>query len=248
MNIYSSIVAKKKAGKKMLAVLIDPDKSSPAECVEFAAIAQQAGVDFFFVGSSILTTDSFDSCIEILKRSSDIPVVIFPGNTMQVSPSADAILFLALISGRNPDLLIGKHVLAAPMIRQNNLEAISTGYMLIDSGTPTSVSYMSYTFPIPHDKNDIASCTAMAGELLGMKMIYMDGGSGARFCVSPSMIAEVRKTIDIPLIIGGGIRDGNKAAELCNAGADIIVIGNVTEKDPEIIFEISQSIHSLQAS
>ncbi|MBK8363049.1 MAG: geranylgeranylglyceryl/heptaprenylglyceryl phosphate synthase [Bacteroidetes bacterium] len=246
MNIYNSILEKRKAGKKMLAVLVDPDKSSPADCIKIAGIATNAEVDFFFVGSSILLTESFESCIEVLKRSASIPVVLFPGNTMQISPAADAILFLSLISGRNPDLLIGKHVLSAPLIRQNNLEAISTGYMLIDSGSPTSVSYMSNTFPIPHDKNDIAACTAIAGEMLGMKLIYMDAGSGARFPVAPTMIKDVKKNIDIPLIAGGGIRTAEKAAELCNAGADIIVIGNAIEKDPMIISEIAVTIHALQ--
>ncbi len=246
MNVYNSILEKRKAGKKMLAVLVDPDKSSPADCVKIANIASEAEVDFFFVGSSILMSESFDSCIEVLKRSSSIPVVIFPGNTMQISDAADAILFLSLISGRNPDLLIGKHVLSAPLIRMKNLEAISTGYMLIDSGAPTSVSYMSNTFPIPHDKNDIAACTAMAGEMLGMKMIYMDAGSGARFPIAATMIADVKKNIAIPLIAGGGIRTVEKAAELCNAGADVIVIGNAIEKDPSIILEIAVTIHALQ--
>jgi putative glycerol-1-phosphate prenyltransferase len=248
MNVFHSIIEKRKAGKKMLAVLIDPDKSSPADCIKIAEIATEAEVDLFFIGSSILMSDSFESCVEVLKRSSSIPVVIFPGSVMQISPTADAILFLSLISGRNPDLLIGKHVLSAPLIKKNNLEAISTGYMLIDSGAPTSVSYMSNTFPIPHDKNDIAACTAMAGELLGMKMIYMDAGSGARFSISTAMINEVKNNINVPLVVGGGIKTAEKAAELCNAGADVIVIGNATEKNPEIISEIAAAIHSFHAS
>jgi phosphoglycerol geranylgeranyltransferase len=242
MNIFNAIEEKRKSGKKMLGVLIDPDKTSPSECIRLSAIATESKVDFFLVGSSILMTESFDACVEILKRSSSVPVIIFPGNTMQISAAADAILFLSLISGRNPDLLIGKHVLSAPVIRRNKLESIPTGYMLIDSGSPTSVSYMSYTLPIPHDKNDIAACTAMAGEMLGMKAIYMDAGSGARFPVSASMISEVRKNIEIPLIVGGGIRSAEKAAELCNAGADMIVIGNATEKDPNIIMEIASAL------
>ncbi len=248
MNILTDILQKKQAGKKMLAVLIDPDKSSPAECIRLVETAVKSDVDYFFVGSSILMTDSFEACVEILKRSSSIPVVIFPGNTMQLSEAADAILFLSLISGRNPELLIGKHVLAAPLIKQKKLETIATGYMLIDSGNPTSVSYMSYTLPIPHDKNDIAACTAMAGEMLGMKLIYLDAGSGAKFSVSSSMVSSIRKNIEVPIIVGGGIASAEKAAELCNAGADVIVIGNATEKDPEIITQIAQSIHSLQTN
>lgn len=232
----------------MLAVLIDPDKSSPADCIKLAEMGTEAEVDLFFVGSSILMSDSFESIVEVLKRSSSIPVVIFPGNAMQISPTADAILFLSLISGRNPELLIGNHVLSAPLIKQSNLEAISTGYMLIDSGTPTSVSYMSNTFPIPHDKNDIAACTAMAGEMLGMKLIYMDAGSGAKYPVSTSMIRDVKKHLNVPVIVGGGIRSGEKAVELCNAGADVIVIGNAIEKDPAILLEIAAAIHDFQAS
>jgi phosphoglycerol geranylgeranyltransferase len=164
---------------------------------------------------------------------------------MQISEKADGLLFLSLISGRNPEMLIGRHVLAAPVLKRTNLEIISTGYMLIDSGSPTSVSYMSGTVPIPHDKEDIAVCTAMAGEMLGMKLIYLDAGSGARFTVSNNMIEEVKKNTGIPLIVGGGIRTAEKAIEICQAGADIIVIGNALEKDPERITDISSAVHAL---
>lgn len=232
----------------MLAVLVDPDKTSPADCIELGTRATEAGVDFFFVGSSILTSGSVESVVEVLKRSTSIPVLLFPGNNMQVTPAADGLLFLSLISGRNPDLLIGSHVLAAPYLKKSGLEVISTGYMLIDSGTPTSVSYMSYTFPIPHDKNDIAVCTAMAGEMLGMKLIYMDAGSGARHSISSSMIEDVRKSIDIPIVIGGGIRSAEKAEEICRAGADIVVIGNALEKNPELLFDISAAVHAIHAN
>ena len=248
MNILTDILQKKQAGKKMLAVLIDPDKSSPAECIRLVETAVKSDVDYFFVGSSILMTDSFEACVEILKRSSSIPVVIFPGNTMQLSEAADAILFLSLISGRNPELLIGKHVLAAPLIKQKKLETIATGYMLIDSGNPTSVSYMSYTLPIPHDKNDIAACTAMAGEMLGMKLIYMDAGSGAKKAISESMIQKVASCIDVPLIIGGGITTPEKAYLNCKAGADVIVVGNAIEKDANLIKEIAAAVHSALVS
>src|SRR5262249_14932797 len=143
---------------------------------------------------------------------------------------ADAILFLSLISGRNPEMLIGKHVTAAPLLKKSSLEVIPTGYMLVDPGHPTSVSYMSNTLPIPHDKNDIATCTAIAGEMLGLKLIFMDAGSGARTSINSSMIAAVRKELSLPLIVGGGIKTAERALEACNAGADVIVVGNSIEK------------------
>ena len=230
----------------MLSILIDPDKISPGECVELAGLATESGVDYLFIGSSILAHNELENCLRALKESSKIPVIIFPGDSMQISNQGDAILFLSLISGRNPELLIGKHVLAAPLLRKSKLEIISTGYMLIDSGTPTSASYMSHTQPIPHDKNDIAVCTAMAGEMLGLKMIFMDAGSGARHPVSALMIASVRKSIAVPLIVGGGIRTPEKAIENCNAGADMIVIGNAVEQQRGLVKEMAEAIHSLQ--
>ena len=198
----------------------------------------------FFVGGSLLTNDSLDSCLEILKSNSDIPVVLFPGNAMQVNDKADAILFLSLISGRNAEMLIGKQVITAPILKQSSLEVLPTGYMLIDSGKPTTVSYMSNTTPIPYEKNAVAACTAMAGEMLGLKFIFMDGGSGALTPISEKMIAKVRQSIDTPLIIGGGISSGEKAAANCHAGADVIVVGNAIEKDEALIEEIANAIHN----
>ncbi len=202
-------------------------------------------MDFFFVGGSLLTNDTLDSCIRILKEASDIPVILFPGNVLQVNPRADAILFLSLISGRNSEMLIGRQVISAPIIRSTNMEVIPTGYMLIESGKPTSVSYMSNTTPIPHEKNDIAICTAIAGEMLGLKIIYMDAGSGGINPISTSMISAVKKNISIPLIIGGGIHTPEKAIENCMAGADIIVVGNSIEKDRGLIKVIVDAIHSI---
>ena len=227
----------------MIAVLVDPDRITQEECEILAGKAMQTGVDYFFTGSSILTGNNFDACINILKRSG-IPVILFPGNAMQISKEADGLLFLSLISGRNPEMLIGRHVLAAPHIKNTLLEIIPTGYMLIDSGSPTSVSYMSGTQPIPHDKNEIAVCTALAGEMLGLKLIYMDAGSGARFPVSESMIREVRKSINIPLIVGGGIRSPEKAFSAIQAGADIVVVGNVLESNPDLLSQLVAAVKS----
>jgi phosphoglycerol geranylgeranyltransferase len=245
MKIYSDLTAKSKAGKKMIAVLIDPDKLNGNDCNNIAEKAVASGIDFFLIGGSIITGNNFENCISTLKKFS-LPVILFPGNSMQISNNADGLLFLSLISGRNPEMLIGRHVLAAPVLKQSSLEIIPTGYMLIDSGSPTSVSYMSGTVPIPHDKDDIAVCTALAGEMLGLKLIYMDAGSGARFSISNKMIEAVKKNIHIPLVVGGGIRTPEKAFEICQAGADVIVVGNVLEKDPALITELSSVIHSLQ--
>ena len=244
MNVYQNIQDSRKAGKKLFAILIDPDKQSKEELKQIVEKAKSAKADLFFVGGSLLTNDSLDSCLETLKSESDIPVILFPGNAMQVNDKADAILFLSLISGRNAEMLIGKQVITAPILKQSSLEVLPTGYLLIDSGKPTTVSYMSNTTPIPHEKNEVAACTAMAGEMLGLKCIFMDGGSGALNPISEKMIATVRQSVDTPLIIGGGINSGKKAAANCEAGADIIVVGNAIEKDENLIEEIANAIHS----
>ncbi|HAP30888.1 MAG TPA: geranylgeranylglyceryl/heptaprenylglyceryl phosphate synthase [Flavobacteriales bacterium] len=242
MNIYNFITLNKQKEKKLFAVLIDPDKQSTNELVQVVEKAVAAKVDLIFVGGSLLTNGNFATCISTIKSNCSIPVVIFPGNSMQVNKDADGILFLSLISGRNPDMLIGNQVISAPLLKHSNLEILPTGYILIDSGKPTTVSYMSNTTPIPHDKNDVAMCTAMAGEMLGLKLIFMDGGSGATNPISESMINMVSQAIDAPLIIGGGICSGEKAIANCKAGADIVVVGNSIEKNPNLLEEIAQSI------
>ena len=243
MNIYQAFIEKKKQGKKQFAVLIDPDKPSNDDLKEIAKIATESKVDYFFVGGSLLTNDSLDACIKIIKENCDIPVVIFPGNALQMSPKADAFLYLSLISGRNPELLIGAHVITAPYLKFSGLEVISTGYMLIDGGKATTVTYMSNSMPIPADKPDISSCTAMAGEMLGMKVIFMDAGSGAQNHIPLEMVKMVSQSVDVPLIIGGGIRTPELAAEIAEAGADIVVVGNKFEKDYSLINEIAKAIH-----
>ena len=244
MKIYNQILANKKGMKKSFALLIDPDKQDRLELISVIKKAKQAKTDYFFVGGSLLTNDSLDSCLATLKENSDIPVVLFPGNTMQVNDKADGILFLSLISGRNAEMLIGRQVITAPILKQSSLEVLPTGYMLIDSGKPTTVSYMSNTTPIPSDKNSVAACTAMAGEMLGLKLIFMDGGSGAKKPISEEMISSVSESVDCPIIIGGGISSGEKAVANCKAGADIIVVGNAIEKDENLIKEIANAIHN----
>lgn len=247
-SIYASIQDRKAAGKKSFAVLIDPDKVTSESIMQYAALGVAAKVDYFFVGGSLVVSHNLDECIQLLKENCEIPVVLFPGSATQVSKYADALLYLSLISGRNPELLIGQHVVSAPLIKKSGLEIMPTGYMVIDAGAPTTVSYISNAAPIPSDKNEIAMCTAMAGEMLGMKLIYMDAGSGAKNPITESMITAVSNSIDVPLIIGGGITTAEKAYLNCNAGADVIVVGNAIEKELELLQELSDAVHSTPVS
>lgn len=244
-NIYHSLVQKKAQGNKSFAVLIDPDKVNDSNMEQVIRLSTDAQVDYFLVGGSLVISNYLDECIQYIKKSCSIPVVLFPGSPSQVSPFADGLLYLSLISGRNPELLIGQHVVTAPIVRKSGLEIMSTGYMVIDGGAPTTVSYISNATPLPSDKNEIAMCTAMAGEMLGMKLIYMDAGSGARRAISETMIEKVSSCIDVPLIIGGGITQPEKAYLNCKAGADVIVVGNAIEKDPMLIKEIASAVHSI---
>lgn len=244
-TIYHSLVQKKAQGKKSFAVLIDPDKVNDANMEQLIRLSTDAQVDYFLVGGSLVISNYLDECIQYIKKSCSIPVVLFPGSPSQVSPLADGLLYLSLISGRNPELLIGQHVVSAPIVKKSGLEIMSTGYMVIDGGAPTTVSYISNATPLPSDKNEIAMCTAMAGEMLGMKVIYMDAGSGAKRAITENMIQAVAQQIEAPLIIGGGITDPEKAYRNCKAGADVIVIGNAIEKDASLIKEMAAAIHSV---
>ena len=244
-EIYKHIIQSKKEGNKLFSILIDPDKQNEKTLKSIIQKANNNKVDFFFVGGSLLTNDSLDLCISTIKNNSEIPVILFPGNAMQINNKADGILFLSLISGRNAEMLIGRQVITAPILKQSELEIISTGYMLVDSGKATTASYMSNTTPIPNDKNDVAVCTAMAGEMLGLKLIFMDGGSGAIQPISKEMITCVSENTGVPLIIGGGINSSQKAIENLKAGADIIVVGNAIEKNETLISEISKEIQKL---
>jgi phosphoglycerol geranylgeranyltransferase len=241
-SIYPDLSRHKSAGRKAFAVLVDPDKVETDQLTELCALANEAAVDYLFVGGSLVVTNHLDVVVKHIKKETHIPVILFPGSPNQLSPYADALLYLSLISGRNPELLIGQHVISAPMVKQSGLEIMSTGYMVIDGGAPTTVSYISNASPIPHDKKEIAVCTAMAGEMLGMKLIYMDAGSGAKRPISEGMISAVSSHISIPLIIGGGITDPEKAYLNCKAGADIIVVGNAIEKDISLLKEMSAAI------
>lgn len=244
MSVLTSLRERRQRGKKSIAVLVDPDKvEDPARLTQLINLASENCVDYFFVGGSLVTTSNLAQIVAQIKDHVKIPVVLFPGNSIQIEPTADALLFLSLISGRNPELLIGQHVVAAPIIRNTKLEVIPTGYMLINSGRITSAAYISNTMPIPDDKYSLAACTAMAGEMLGLQAMYMDAGSGAEKEISTKMIAAVRKAIQIPLIIGGGINTSQKALRALEAGADMIVIGNALEKDPELLIGIADKVY-----
>lgn len=247
-DLYNQFILDKKQGKKAFSVLIDPDKVNETTLPQIIDLASEAKVDYFFVGGSLVISNNLDECIQQIKTACNIPVILFPGSPSQVSRYADALLYLSLISGRNPELLIGQHVVSAPFVKKSGLEIMPTGYMVIDGGAPTTVSYISNATPIPADKNEIAMCTAMAGEMLGMKLIYMDAGSGAKRPITETMIEKVSKHIESPLIVGGGIIEPEKAYRNCKAGADVIVVGNAIEKDSSLIKEMADAVHSVPVS
>lgn len=231
MNVYNGILARHQRGEKQLAVLLDPDKISTADAGDFALNAESAGVDIILIGGSLLTSDKLTEVISSVKEKSNVPVIIFPGSIMQVSSKADAILFLSLISGRNAEYLIGSHVIVSPILRELNLEPISTGYILIDSGVPTSASFMSNSFPIPRNKPDIAAAHALAADYLGMKQLYLEGGSGAQDPVPNEVIFAARSVTEMPIWVGGGIRTVEIAKQKAESGASVIVVGTHFEKE-----------------
>nr|WP_321450397.1 geranylgeranylglyceryl/heptaprenylglyceryl phosphate synthase [uncultured Carboxylicivirga sp.] len=243
--IYDQILHTYQKGKKQMALLIDPDKFGEEQMLSLSHLLRKVTPDLLLVGGSLVSTDTY-IFIEELKKHIQIPVVLYPGSSTQYSSNVDAVLFLSLLSGRNPEFLISHHVASAPLIKANNTETISTGYLLIDGGCTTSVQYISQTLPIPSDKNDIAIATALAGQYLGMKLIYMDAGSGALIPIPPKMISAVKSQLDIPLMIGGGLNTVSKISQACNAGADIIVIGNALEKDLSLLEEFYLTIKSTQ--
>ncbi|NBP05824.1 MAG: geranylgeranylglyceryl/heptaprenylglyceryl phosphate synthase [Bacteroidetes bacterium] len=246
-KIQSWLVSRHKAGIKTLAVLFDPDDDADLR----GAVAQHAlrcGIDLFLVGGSLLTEGNTYRCVDELKQKGAGQVVLFPGNEIQVVSNADAILFMSLISGRNPEYLIAKQVAAAPFIRRSELETIPTGYLLIEGGKMTAAHYVSQTMPIPADKPEIAATTVLAGAMLGMKAMYLDAGSGASRRVSPDMIAAVRHIFDGVLIIGGGIRDAEAAETAWNAGADVVVVGNAAFENPDSVREIAEVLNKMNSS
>jgi putative glycerol-1-phosphate prenyltransferase len=245
LSILDDLEQSRILGHKKFVVLIDPDKIRLGNMDKVLDFAVEAKVDYFFIGGSLIVNNMLDQCLLAVKERCHIPLILFPGNSLQLSWKADAILFLSLISGRNADLLIGNHVIAAPYLKLSPLEILPTGYMLIDGGAATTVLYMSNTRPIPAHKEDIAVCTAMAGEMLGLRLLYMDAGSGAPTPINEELIESVRGAINIPLIVGGGIRTPEKAEASARAGADVIVVGNSIEKDPNLVWEMAEAVHAV---
>ena len=225
-KLYDKIKLLQERREHQLAVLIDPDKADDLN--RTIATLKKVRADIVLVGGSLVNTDT-RAVVAQLKQHISQPVILFPGNASQFASNADALLLLSLISGRNAEYLIGQHVNAAVKIAQSGIEVIPTGYILIDGGTPTSVQYMSDTQPIPNNKVDIATATALAGEQLGLKMIYLEAGSGAKIPVNDAIISSVRRAIDIPIIVGGGLRSMAEVERVWSAGADIAVVGTAIE-------------------
>ncbi len=244
INILNSILHSSALNNKQIAVLIDPEKASFDSLVNLIQRPAFEAVDFLFVGGSLVNEDQMHECMNWIKELTDKPTVIFPGSPNQIDNQADAILLLSLISGRNPDLLIGKHVEAAQRLKKSSLEIIPTSYILIDGGRTTTVSYISNTIPIPQDKADIAISTALAGKQLGHQLTYMDCGSGSKWAVHPSLAKKVKEETGIPLIVGGGIKTAEQATALFQAGVDVVVVGNKLEDDPNFLEDLVLSRHS----
>lgn len=241
-QVRPSFDALASSGKKALAVLFDPDDTDERSLIKSLNVCLEQKVDYIFVGGSLLTTTNLHEVVSMIKSYTDIPCILFPGNAVQVDASADAILFLSLISGRNPELLIGQHVVAAAVVKRSNLEVIPTGYMLVNSGKPTSASYISNSQPLPNDKPSLAASTALAGEMLGLKTIYMDAGSGAEEPISSKVIRAVKEAVEVPVIVGGGLNSAVKAKSALEAGADVVVIGNGAQKNLNLLIEVSEVI------
>lgn len=230
-EIYTSLFAE---NRKVFSLLIDPEIHQADALKRTVEMANKACVDVILVGGS-LTSSPIDATIITLKHITDIPVILFPGNLLQLSPRADGILLLSLLSGRNPEYLIGNHVLASQFLKKSGIEIIPTGYILVDGHNLSSVEYISNTRPIPSDKADIIVATALAGEQLGLKLIYLEAGSGAIDRIREEIVMQVKANLSIPLIIGGGIRKPEDIRNLYKAGANGVVIGTAVEDDYRIL-------------
>jgi len=228
------LIEARKENKKSLSVLIDPDKINHSNQLD-KIIEAGRDIDYFMIGGSLLVSDHLDEIVLQIKNKSEVPFILFSGSNLHINQNADGILFLSLISGRNPELLIGQHVIAAPILKRSELEILSTGYILIGDSAKTTVAYVSQTIPIPKEKSEIAVCTAMAGEMLGMKLIYLDAGSGAEEVVPADLILQVKQSIDVPLIVGGGINSKKKVESAYEAGADMLVLGTSIENNVDFL-------------
>lgn len=216
-------------------MLVDPDKYKKELLEDMLKYGEP---DLWLAGGSYLTHGNMEACLSGLRMLSKKPLVIFPGTPSQISPKADALLLLSLVSGRNPEYLIGRHVESAFQLKNSGLELIPTAYLLIDGGKTTTAHYISQTQPIPGDKAELAAATALAATLMGMRLVYLDAGSGSRLPVSPDMIEAVRRSTEVPVVVGGGIRSGDEAHIAWKSGADVVVVGNALEKDHRLFEEL----------
>ncbi|MFN5416186.1 MAG: geranylgeranylglyceryl/heptaprenylglyceryl phosphate synthase [Flavobacteriia bacterium] len=224
-----------------IAVLLDPDKTKlEKDIVQLVEKATFAQINYFFVGGSTVSRKDLENCVSILKKHTPIPVIIFPGGSHQLSEEADGLLYLSLVSGRNPDFLITHHVNSALEVFNLGIEVMPTAYILVDGGTKSSVAYVSQTTPIPREQTNIAISTALAAILQGKKVIYFDAGSGAKDCVPTEFISELRKYTDLPIIVGGGIRDTEKLEEFKKSRANVLVIGNKLEEDIDFLLDVRE--------
>ncbi len=237
-KILNKIIKAKENNENLLAILLDPDKIDLDKLPLVIKNINDSNANLIFVGGSLLFKNILDDFIKTIKKHSDLPVILFPGSAIQISNEADAILFLQLISGRNPEYLISNQVIAAPLLKQTNLEVISTSYLLVESGRETTASYISNTKPLPAHKPEIAMATALAGQYIGHKLIYLDGGSGALNPVSLEMISKVAKAVDLPIIVGGGLKSKEQIDNVHKAGATIVVVGTAFENDAELLKSI----------
>jgi len=237
-NIYQDILDSVSKNKKQLAVLIDPDKMFPENLSGFMKKVNVSKATHIFVGGSIVEENMTEKLVLEIKNLTDLPVIIFPGDVNQLNDRADGLLFLSLLSGRNPDYLIGKQVKAVSKLRQTNLEVIPTGYMLIENGKETSVEKVTATTPMPRNNIQEIVDTAKAGELLGMKLIYLEAGSGAKHPITEDIISSVKQELKIPLIVGGGIRNKEQLSKAYQAGGDVVVIGTAFEEDESFFNEL----------
>lgn len=222
--------------KKSIGLLLDPDKAQGDSLKKLLRIASESRTDYILTGGS-LSSAGIDALIDEVRTGCDIPVILFPGNLLQLNLKADIILFLSLISGRNPEFLIGNHVIAAPFLRNSKEKIVPVGYILVGCGNRTSVEYISQTGAIPCDKTDIVVATALAGEMLGLRMIYLEAGSGADHHIPLEIIKSVKQNVSIPVAVGGGLRRESEIEQVYKAGADLVILGNGCEENPELLRE-----------
>ena len=243
MSIFQNLIEIIEKKGSAYIVLIDPDKKNNDNIESIVEKGNRSNVDAFFIGGSLIMDSNYESRVKSIKSNSDIPVILFPGGINQINSYFDAMLFMSMISGRNPQYLIGEQVISAPIIKDLGIETISTGYILIDGGVQSMVQVMSDTNPIPMDRLDAIIAHALAAQYLGMKLIYLEAGSGATKSVNDEIIKSVSKIINIPLIVGGGLRDPETVSAKVNSGASIIVTGTIAEEDSSIMREIASAVH-----